>query len=96
MVPEFNAPSSFRVRKSTEPETADRSGRSESTDEALRAPAKAAEGSIDVVFALEDPGQSELLEGFRAAFGDDRCKVQPLGDGRVVLRLYPGGARGLL
>jgi hypothetical protein len=94
MVPEYNAPGNFRARKTTEQE-ADRPGLGGPADRALRAPAKAAEGSIDVIFDLEDPKQSESLERHRAAFGDNHSEVETLGDGKVVLRLYPGGARRL-
>lgn len=51
---------------------------------------------IDVVFDLDDPKQAESLERHRTAFGRDHCEVDPLGDGKVVFRLYPGGARRLL
>ena len=52
--------------------------------------------SIDVVFDLDDPEQIRKLEGHRAAFGEDRTEVEPLGDGKVILKIYPGGAKGLL
>jgi hypothetical protein len=95
MVPEYNAPGNFRARKTTEQE-ADRPGLGGPADRELRAPAKATKRSIAVIFDLEDPKQAESLERHRAAFGNNHSEVETLGDGKVVLRLYPGGARGLL
>ncbi len=95
MVPEYNAPGRFRDRKTTEQE-ADRPKRGEPADQDLGAPARTAEGSIDVVFDLEDPKQAESLERHRDAFRRDYHEVEELGDGTVVLKIYPGGARRLL
>ncbi len=92
MVPEYNAPGNFRARKTTEQE-ADRPKGGKPADQDLGAPARTAEGSIDVIFDLEDPKQAESLERHRAAFGDNHSEVETLGDGKVVLRLYPGGTR---
>jgi hypothetical protein len=58
-----------------------------------RAPAKSEKKSIDVVFDLNDPEQAEKLEGHRTAFGQGLTEVNPLGDRRVVLKIYPGGAK---
>jgi len=55
-------------------------------------PGDGAEESISVVFDLDDPEQAESLERHRAAFGKGNAGVEPLADGRVVLRLSPGGA----
>jgi hypothetical protein len=52
--------------------------------------------SIDVVFDLDDPEQARKLEGHRASFGESHTEVEPLGDGKVILKIYPGGAKGLL
>jgi hypothetical protein len=52
--------------------------------------------SIDVVFDLDDPEQVRNLEGHKAAFGESHTEVEPLGDGKVILKIYPGGAKGLL
>jgi hypothetical protein len=52
--------------------------------------------SIDVVFDLNDPEQARKFEGHRAAFGEGHTEVEPLGDGKVILKIYPGGAKGLL
>lgn len=95
MVPEYNAPGNFRARKTAEQE-ADRPGLGGPADREVRAPAKAAERSIAVIFDLDDPNQAESLERHRAAFGRDHCEVEPLGVDRVVLKIYPGGARRLL
>jgi hypothetical protein len=95
MVPEYNAPGGFRAHKITE-QAADRPGRGEPADQDLRALPKAAQRSIDAIFDSDAPGQAEMLEGHRAAFGDDHCEMEPLGNGKVVLRLYPGGARRFL
>ncbi len=92
MVPEYNAPSGYRVRKTTEQQD-NRPGRAEAADRAPHAHTKATEKTIDVIFNLNSPGQAAALEGHRAAFGEDHCEVEELGDGNVVLRLYPGGAR---
>lgn len=58
--------------------------------------AKAGKGSVEVVFDLADLDQARSLEGFRRAFGEDHAEVESLGRGKVVLKLYPGGARRLL
>ncbi len=66
------------------------------TDSRVGTSAKAEKKSIDVVFDLDDPGQAEKLESHKAAFGEANAEVVPLGDGKVVLKIYPGGARRLL
>jgi hypothetical protein len=50
--------------------------------------------TIPVVFDLNDTEQAEQLEGHKAAFGHNHTEVEPLGDGRMVLKIYPGGAKG--
>jgi hypothetical protein len=52
--------------------------------------------SIDVVFNLADPEQVRKLDGHKAAFGESHTEVVPLGDGKVILKIYPGGAKELL
>jgi hypothetical protein len=97
MVPEYNAPGRIRPPRTTEPQAAGRSGRGESADKDLRAPAKAAETtSIDVVFDLDDPAQAQSLERHRAAFGNDYAEVELIGGGKAVLTVRPGGAKRLL
>ncbi len=59
-------------------------------------PAGTQKRSIDVVFDLGDPEQARKLESHRAAFGEANAEVVPLGGGKVVLKIYPGGARRLL
>ena len=56
-------------------------------------PAGTEKKPIDVVFDLDVPEQAEKLEFHRAAFGAIYAEVVPLGGGKVVLRMYPGGAR---
>jgi hypothetical protein len=51
---------------------------------------------IDIVFDLDDPEQARSLQGHGSAFGDEHTEIKPVGDGKVVLRVYPGGARRLL
>lgn len=94
MVPEYNAPYRPLTNEADEPGTAGCSRRQESAEEVLRAPA--AGRSIDAVFDLNVPGEAEKLQGHKAALGDRYHEVEPLGEGRVVLRIYPGGARRLL
>ena len=74
----------------------DRGGSIVAADGELNAPAKTGKKSIDVVFNLDDPDQARMLEEYRRAFGDDHAEVEPLGNGKVILKLFPGGARGLL
>jgi len=71
-------------------------GREGTFSEGLQAPAANGGKSIDVVFDLNQPGATETLQGHRSAFGNGHSKVVPLGDGMVILKLYPGGARRLL
>ena len=58
-------------------------------------PAKTTRESIDAVFDLNDPDQAKALEGHKAAFGEGYAGVEPLSDGKVVLKMYPGGAKEL-
>ena len=58
----------------------------------FRLPAGIEKESITVVFDLDDPEQAEKLESHKAAFGEANAEVLPLGDGKVVLKMYPGGA----
>ena len=95
MVPEYNAQGGYRARKTTERQD-DRPGRGEAVDRYPHAQAEAAEGSIDAIFDPGAQGQAEVLKGHTAAFGDDYWEVESLGDGKVVLKMYPGGARRLL
>jgi hypothetical protein len=94
MLTEDNAPGRFQDRKITEQE-ANRPKGGEPAGQDLGAPAQTAEKSIDVVFDLEDPKQAESLERHRDAFGRDHHEVEELGEGTVVLKIYPGGARRL-
>jgi len=71
-------------------------GRDGTLSDGLQASAANGGKSIDVVFDLNQPGSSETLVGYRSAFGNGYSEVVPLGDGRVVLKLYPGGTRRLL
>jgi hypothetical protein len=64
--------------------------------QSARRASKIGQKSIDVVFDLNDPEQVGKLEGHRADFGESHSDVEPLGDGKVILRIYPGGAKGLL
>jgi len=73
-----------------------RGGDNVPADRDTNALAETGKASVAVVFDLADPPQARSLEGFRRAFGDDHCEVEQLGHGKVVLKLYPGGARGLL
>ena len=74
----------------------DRGGRIEAAEGNPNALAKTGKKSINVVVDVDDPAQAQSLEDYRSAFGDDYVEVEPLEDGKVVLKLYPGGARGLL
>jgi hypothetical protein len=62
----------------------------------MRRASEIGQKSIDVVFDLNDPEQVRKLEGHRAAFGESHTEVVPLGGGKVILKIYPGGAKGLL
>jgi hypothetical protein len=79
----------------TEPKDSRPCGSEETSRIEPRISARVEKKSIDVVFDLNDPQQAKKLEGHRAAFGQGHTEVQPLGDGRVVLKIYPGGAKGL-
>ncbi len=79
--------------RNVNPNHADRRGGRGAAGGELRAPAKTGKKSIDVVFDLSDPEQAKKLEWHRAAFGDDHAEVEPLGGGKVVLKLYPGAAK---
>ena len=81
--------------RTTDSEDNNQYGGEETARIELRTPARVEKKSIDVVFDLNDPQQAKKLEGHRAAFGQGHTEVQPLGDGRVVLKIYPGGAKGL-
>ena len=61
-----------------------------------RQPSGVGQKSIDVVFDLNDPEQVRKFEGHKAAFGEGHTEVVPLGEAKVLLRIYPGGAKGLL
>ncbi len=66
--------------------------REKSADGGLRAPATEGK-AIRVVFDLNDREQAEKLEGYRSAFGDGYAETEPLVDGKVVLMIFPGGAK---
>ena len=78
------------------PKNGDRGDNNVSADGGPGVLAKTGEAPVDVVFDLADPDQARSLEGFRRAFGDDHTEVESLGHGKVVLKLYPGGAGRLL
>ena len=67
----------------------------EETDRRVETSTEAEKKSIDVVFDLDDPEQARKLESHKAAFGEANAEVVPLGYGKVVLKIYPGGARQL-
>lgn len=105
MLPEGNARDRIETRSPEEQGPAlrraypDNTKLAESEDAAIRryrAPSKDVGKSIDVVFDLDDPEQAKALNWYRGAFGDDHVEVELLGDGKAVLRIYPGGARRLL
>jgi hypothetical protein len=105
MLPEDNVPSSIEIRtlgnvepapQTTAPNAIDESGSQGVAEGELRTPAENEKKSIDVVFDLSDLEQANKLEWQRAAFGDGHAEVEDLGGGKVVLKLYPGGARRLL
>jgi hypothetical protein len=75
-----------------DPRNSEQSGIDEAADGTPNTLAKTGERSIDVVFDLADPDQARSLQGFRSAFGEDHAEVESLGRGKVVLKLYPGGA----
>ena len=52
--------------------------------------------AIGVVFDLDDPEQAGRLASHTAAFGSKHTEVEPLVDAKVVLRIYPGGAKEVL
>jgi hypothetical protein len=82
--------------RTTEPKDSGPCGSEETSRIESRVPVKVEKKSIDVVLDLNDPEQAEKLEVHRAAFGQGLTEVEPLGDGRVVLKIYPGGAKGLM
>lgn len=101
MLPEDNAPGSIEDRtlgdvepapRTTAPNAVDQRGSQGAAKEGLHAPAKTHKKSIDVVFDLNDPEQAKKLEWHKTAFGEDYVEIEPLGGGKVILKLYPGGA----
>ncbi len=52
--------------------------------------------AVGVVFDLDDPEQAGRLASHTAAFGSRHTEVEPLVDGKVVLKIYPGGAKEVL
>jgi hypothetical protein len=81
------------VPRTTDPDHTDPYSNQGAAEGQLRAPSANVKKSIDVVFDLSDPEQAKKLEWHRAAFGDDHAEVEPLGGGKVVLKLYPGAAK---
>ncbi len=73
----------------------DESGRMTAREQ-IEATAEAGGASIGVVFDLDDPEQAGRLASHTAAFGSRHTEVEPLVDGKVVLRIYPGGAKEVL
>jgi hypothetical protein len=95
MIPEEN---NLRVRiaeRHLESRHDDHHEYEETADSQPLAPARTNKKSIDVVFDLTDPEQANKLEGHRAAFGEAYAEVNSLGEGKVVLKIYPGEAKGL-
>lgn len=80
-----------------DPRNSQQSGRNEATNGEPNVLAETEKASVDIVFDVADPDQARSLEGFKNAFGDDHAEVESLGHGKkVVLKLYPGGARRLI
>jgi len=64
--------------------------------EQIETTAEAGGASVGVVFDLDVPEQAGRLASYTAAFGSRHTEVEPLVDGKVVLRIYPGGAKEVL
>lgn len=105
MVPEYNAPGRIQARRLGEvertpriakPENPNRCRRGEAGNREIHTPTDTEKKSIRVVFDPGDPEQAESLERHKAAFGENHAEVEPLENGKVLLQLYPGGARRLL
>lgn len=104
MIPEYNARGRIQARRQEEIEPAPRTTESDNIDRRISErtgggelrTSTNAKKSVDVVFDLEGPDQAESLERHRTAFGEDHAEIKPLGDGKVVLKFYPGGARRLV
>lgn len=58
-------------------------------------PTATEEQIVAVVFDLEDGNQAEALDRHRSAFGEDYAEVEPLGGGKAVLKIRPGGTKEL-
>ena len=50
---------------------------------------------VAVFFDLEDENQAEALDRHRSAFGESYTQSEPLGGGKAVLKIRPGGAKEL-
>lgn len=74
--------------------SADERVRTKAADAGLRAPAIETE-SISVLFDLDDPEQAEKLNRHVIAFGADYAETASLSARRVIMTIYPGGAKGL-
>jgi hypothetical protein len=92
--PLHQGPAADLSPRTTEPNH-DRIGSKATADRALRATTERDNDFIGVTFDLNDPEQAQKLERYRTAFGEAHTEIEPLGEGRAILKLYLGGAKGL-